>query len=404
MKNPHGNMMIYVDPAARSEAMLLVHTLVNQGKCMLIDGKKNDVNVSGNVFAVVASVFPKRLPNYKQIVPTSMAILQKNGVEVEELKKVFSFNVGSFLKTPESAKFLESTFDTELVTGKYSYVQQMVEVVKKWSNTSMKTLLAEKGTVLSLKINHKSKVADRSKPEESAVHSYHVPFVSQLLSVIAHINSDEAVTKVTTIFNDLLKNEKYVEALNERGGVATIQKKIDEMQMKLKMIKKTLFFIWRKLRAYLNTEIVDLRGRTGSGHYSTLFRYQSAGDKSLDGEFVLNSLYNQSENNTGDYINTVISDVTHGKSYMNTRFAVLYHTTEKRIPLTESQKIQIYGRIDRNCSRSLDPNNISRRIELLPVSIGSNVLSKSNPKSNPKSKLQSTVNANDDDKDDKNKE
>ena len=381
LKNQHGNMMIYVDPAARSEAMLLVHTLVNQGKCILIDGKKNDVNVSGNMFAVVASVFPKRLPNYKQIVPTSMAILRKNGVEVEELKKVFSFNVGSFLKTPQSAQYLESTFDTELVTGEYSYVQQLIDVVKKWSTTSMKTLLAQKGDVLSLKIRYISKAPDRFKPEESAVHSYHVPFVSQLLSVIAHINSEEAVTKVTTNLNDLLKDEKYVEVLDEHGGVAKAQKKIDEMKMKLKMIKKTLFFIWRKLRAYLNTEITDLRGRPGFGHYSTLFRYQSAGDKSFDGEFVLNSLYNQSENNTGDYINTVISDVTHGKSFMNTRFAVLYHITEKRVPLTESQKIQIYGRIDRNCSRSFDPNNISRRIELLPVSLGSNVPFKSKPQS-----------------------
>jgi hypothetical protein len=381
MKNQHGNMMIYVDPAARSEAMLLVHTLVNQGKCIFIDGKKNDVNVSGNMFAVVASIFPKRLPNYKQIVPTSMAILRKNGVEVEELKQVFSFNVGAFLKTPQSAQYLESTLDTELVTGKYSYVQQLMSVVKKWSTTSMKTLLAEKGDVLSLKINNKSKANNRSKPEESAVHSYHVPFVSQLLSVIAHINSDEAVTKVTTNLNDLMKDDKYVEALDEHGGVARAQKKIEEMKMKLKVIKKTLFFIWRKLRAYLNTEITDLRGRTGLGHYSTLFRYQSAGDKSLDGEFVLNSLYNQSENNTGDYINTVISDVTHGKSYMNTRFAVLYHITEKRVPLTESQKIQIYGRIDRNCSRSFDPNNISRRIELLPVSLGSIVPFNSKPQS-----------------------
>lgn len=381
LKNQHGNMMIYVDPAARSEAMLLVHTLVNQGKCILIDGKKNDLNVSGNMFAVIASVFPKRLPNYRQIVPTSMAIMQKNGVEVEELKKVFSFNVGSFLKTPQSAQYLETTFNTELLAGNDSYVQQLMSVVKKWSTTSMKTLLAQKGDMLSLKINSKSKASDRFKPEESAVHSYHVPFVSQLLSVIAHINSEEAVTTVTTKLNDLMKDEKYVEALDEHGGVAKVQKKIDEMKMKLKVIKKTLFFIWRKLRAYLNTEIKDLRGRPGFGHYSTLFRYQSAGDKSFDGEFVLNSLYNQSENNTGDYINTVISDVTHGKSYMNTRFAVLYHITEKRVPLTESQKIQIYGRIDRNCSRSFDPNNISRRIELLPASLGSNVPSKSKPHS-----------------------
>jgi hypothetical protein len=383
LKNQHGNMMIYVDPAAKSEAMLLVHTLVNQGKCILIDGKvhKNDPQLSGNMFAVIASVFPKRLPNYRQIVPTSMAIMQKNGVEVEELKKVFSFNIGSFLNTPQSAQYLETTLTTELLTGNDSYVQQLMSVVKEWSTTSMKTLLAQKGDMLSLKINSKSKASYRFKPEESAVHSYHVPFVSQLLSVIAHINSDEAVTKVTEKLNVLFKDEKYVEALDEHGGVAKVQRKIDEMKTKLKMIKKTLFFIWRKLRAYLNTEIKDLRGRPGFGHYSTLFRYQSAGKKSLDGEFVLNSLYNQPENNTGDYINAVISDVTHGKSYMNTRFAVLYHITEKRVPLTESQKIQIYGRIDRNCSRSFDPNNISRRIELLPVSLGSNVPSKSKPQS-----------------------
>lgn len=387
LKHQHGNMMIYVDPAARSEAMLLEHTLVNQGKCILIDGKK-DRNVANNMFAVVACVYPanqKRLPGYKRIVPTSMAILQKNEVRVEELRKVFSFSIASFKKP--RAQYLESMLDNELITGNDSYVRQVMKCVNKWSTTPMKTLLEEGGSMLNLKVVQSDpEDLKRNKPEESAVHSYHNPFMSQLLSVIAHINSEEAVTKVTKNLNDLLKDEKYVEALDEHGGAAKAQKKIEEMKSKLKVVKKTLFFIWRKLRAYLNTEITDLNGRAGVGHYSTLFRYQSAGDKSFDGEFVLNSLYNQSENNTGDYINTVISDVTHGKSYMNTRFAVLYHITEKRVPLTESQKIQIYGRIDRNCSRSFDPNNVSRRIELLPVSLGSNVPSKS--------KLHSKVQAN----------
>ena len=358
MRHQHGNMMIYVDPSARLEATLLVHTLVNQGRCILVDGRQNNDNLDGNVFAIVGCVPSKYKPSLSRMqVPTGVSILRRRGVTIEPLKKVFAFVMNNF-KTEVS---LMETIKDSLLANDGSYANQLTALVREWSTTPVEALLRKEGSVLGLSINKSAGRHTQESADSASVHSFHIPFVSQLLSVIAHLNSNEAVTTVTKSLNALFENEAFVQRLEDRGGVGQVHRIVGELKTRLHALKKDLFDIWRRVRAYMNAEL---------GKYSTLFRYQSTGDKSLDSEYVLNSLYNQPENNTGDYINAVVSDVTHGKSFMNTRFAVLYHLTEKKSPLSESQKIQIYGRIDRNCSRSLDAVNVSRRIELLPVGIG----------------------------------
>jgi hypothetical protein len=363
-----GNVMVYVDSAARPEVNELCHSLINQTSCIQLESGLHEDTSS--IFAVTGV---RKVINKQVTSPTSL---------IRDIKHknidgpIFEFNTGKMYDTTKS---------------KVPNLEQWSEAMDSYIKDVNSLITSTFGPPGALGVDHRVEsllkqdigfkavgisaygYVTRKKKSSKYYHdkdtiACHNPAMSLLYSIFQHISSEEAISHVE---NELSMSMGKLDWQQLYKGKETyevvVQRKIEEMKNSIYSIKQDLF---RKIRSVRGQ--IDKKLKT-----PVFFRYFVSKQKSVTSgkmnfvhllnkpsKSILEKIYNIPENNTGDLCNAVISEMTHGGSMFNTPYMVLYHKQQKRQPISNAQRKQIYGRNARNCSMYLKPQNMIKRIDL----------------------------------------
>lgn len=365
--NSKGNVMVYVDAYARSEGNELCHSLINQASCIQIaSGFHEDTS---SIFAVtgVCKIIDKKLTS-----PSSLS-REINHKKVDgpifEFKTGKLFDAKSGSTTPDIRMWLH-TMDT--------YIKNVDEMIQKTFekpkgvDKHLEFLLTKNVEFESIGISAYGYGTRKQKSynyyHDKDTIAYHNPVLSLLYSIFQHLSSEEAIAHIENELSLSVGKLNWQQIANGKDTYEmVIQNKIQSTRNRISLFKQDLFQKIRAIRGYLDNKLKT----------PVFFRYFVSKQKSVTSgkmkfihllnkpsKAILEKIYNTPENNTGDLCNAVISEMTHGGSMFNTPYLILYHKQQKRQPITNAQRKQIYGRNARNCSMYLNPQNMIKRIDL----------------------------------------
>ena len=365
-----GNVMVYVDSAARSEGNELCHSLINQASCIQLESGLHEDTSS--VFAVtgVGKVIDKEV--------TSPSSLIRKIKHKKIDGPIFQFNTGKLYDNKAGSHIPNYK---QWIDAMDSYINDINDLIKNTFgapghldvDNNVESLLNKDVYLKSIGISAYG-YGTRKKKSSNYYHdkdtvAYHNPIMSLLYSVFQHISSEEAISHVESELSLSMGKLDWqqVVATGKETYEVIIQKKIESVRNSISLIKQDLFRKIRLVRGHIDKNLKT----------PVFFRYYVSKQKSVTSgkmkfvhllnkpsKSILERIYNTPENNTGDLCNAVISEMTHGGSMFNTPYMVLYHKQQKRQPISNAQRKQIYGRNSRNCSMYLKPQNMIKRIDL----------------------------------------
>ena len=287
---------------------------MNQCGCFIVEGYAENVFITCGV---------SKSFNNQSLIPTSIKALRKRGIHVSEHHGTtfdFSEYLGSDFSSWEPA-----------VTSYLNNLES--EIVNRWRKGNVNKILSTPPTFFKLNIKRNTTTSSqiRNYKEDNlydgvVVKPYHVPALSQMYSVLYHITSQAAAQRLQKKLSKLKWNNETIKAANDL---------IQKMTQKLDVLRMRMFNVIHETRSYIHNQIIKT---------PFFFRYMIAQNKVKNSENILDNVYNLPENNTGDLVNGILSEVTHGKSMFHTPFSVLYHRTQGKQPITRAQKQQIFGR------------------------------------------------------------
>ena len=364
-----GNVMVYVDSAARSEGNELCHSLINQASCIQLEsGLHGDTS---SVFAVtgVGKVIGK-------VVTSPSSLIRK--IKHKKIDgPIFEFNIGKLYDT-KSDKGITPNL-AQWNNAMDSYIKDVNDLIKDMFgppghlgvDKHVESLLNKEAGLKSIGISaygygtRKKKSSNYHHDKDTV--AYHNPIMSLLYSVFQHISSEEAISHVESELSLSMAKLDWQKLNGNETYEVSIQKKIESTKNSINLIRQDLFRKIRSVRGHIDKKLKT----------PVFFRYYVSKQKSVTSgklnfvhllnkpsKYILEKIYNIPENNTGDLCNAVISEMTHGGSMFNTPYMVLYHKQQKRQPISNAQRKQIYGRNARNCSMYLKPQNMIKRIDL----------------------------------------
>lgn len=367
-----GNVMVYVDSAARSEGNELCHSLINQASCIQLESGLHEDTSS--VFAVtgVGKVIGKEITTPSSTSPLS-SIRKIRHKKING--PIFEFNVGKLYDTKgKGIPNLE-----QWNNAMDSYIKDINNLIKDTFgppghlgvDKHVESLLNKDIDLKSIGISAYGYTTRKRKSfnyqHDKDTVAYHNPLMSLLYSVFQHISSEEAISHVESELSLSMGKLDWQQLNGNETYEVSVQKKIESTRNSINLIRQDLFKKIRSVRGHIDKKLKT----------PVFFRYYVSKQKSVTSgkmnfvhllnkpsKSILDKIYNTPENNTGDLCNAVISEMTHGGSMFNTPYMVLYHKQQKRQPISNAQRKQIYGRNARNCSMYLKPQNMIKRIDL----------------------------------------
>ena len=364
-----GNVMVYVDSAARSEGNELCHLLVNQASCIQLESGLHEDTSS--IFAVTGV---SKIIDGKESQATTPSSLSREIKHKKVDGPIFEFNTGKLYDTKGGNNKPEIEVWLKAID---KYIADVQNLIKKTFGP-----LGDKRVEFLLRNEdpgHKSisisasDITTRKKKSSNYFHdkdtiAYHNPVMSLLYSLFQHISSEEAISHVENELSmSMTKLDWKQPYRNNQTYEIVLQKKLEDAKNTISFIRQDLFQKIRSVRGHIDKKLKT----------PVFFRYFVSKQKSVTkpgtktvhllnkpSKSILEKIYNIPENNTGDLCNAIISEMTHGGSMFNTPYMVLYHKQQKRQPISNAQRKQIYGRNARNCSMFLRPQNMIKRIDL----------------------------------------